>query len=673
MAPSPPTRWRPCVTVHVKSGMCSVAATACSRLPTRSSSTVSIVTMACRDWTSVSRSRVASACGKSGKERLRRLDEPVVQGLHGLFRTVAWDHPGDSERGGGDHRGRDPRLLEQRRAGAHVRVARVDSRAHRADGRQAVDQPGLPAEARLEPGAEAGLVVQVLARDDHVHAVVEHVQLLARDAALVEQGEDLRRLRVGLEDDDVRLARDAGDGAGHAGRRLANDRAVNGGVDARQRAGRRASVDREPLFLRELHCLRVEHLRAGFRHLLRFLVRQRADATRRGNHARVGGVDAVHVGADLAVLRVERRGHRDRGRVAPAAAERGHFLPVRHALVAGDDDNLSARELVLHAERAHLDDPRVDVAIVGDDAGLAAGEADRVAAELVNRERQQRHGDALAGRQQHVELAPLRVRRDHLRHRQQLVGGVAHRGDDDHDAVPLGARPHHALGDTPELVHVRDAAAAVFLDDHGHGLSITKSRGGNIKDWGMRMTFRAFVAALLLTFVAAAPNAAQQPSHREPDVVFVPTPPAVVDAMLRLARVTSSQVVYDLGSGDDPILIAAAKMYSARGGGIDIDRQRGREATARARAQNVADKVTFPQEDLFTADISPATVVTIYLSPTVNSRLAPKLMTELKPGTRIVSHAVDLGSWKPQHQIKVSDRPIFLWTVGPTGSRYGSV
>jgi len=91
-----------------------------------------------------------------------------------------------------------------------------------------------------------------------------------------------------------------------------------------------------------------------------------------------------------------------------------------------------------------------------------------------------------------------------------------------------------------------------------------------------------------------------------------------------------------------------------------------REATARARAENVADKVTFRQEDLFTADISPATVVTLYLSPTVNSRLAPKLMKELKPGTRIVSHAFDLGpSWKPQQQMKVSDRQIFFWTVGP--------
>jgi SAM-dependent methyltransferase len=182
----------------------------------------------------------------------------------------------------------------------------------------------------------------------------------------------------------------------------------------------------------------------------------------------------------------------------------------------------------------------------------------------------------------------------------------------------------------------------------------------------MRMTFRALLIAVVLALGAAAPNLAQQPaSSREPDVVFVPTPPDVVDAMLKLAKVTSSDVVYDLGSGDGRILIAAAKTYGARGVGIDIDPERVREATANARANNVADKVTFRREDLFVADISPATVVTLYLSPSVNSRLAPKLMTELKPGTRIVSHAFDFGSWKPQQRITVSGRPIFFWTIAP--------
>ena len=171
--------------------------------------------------------------------------------------------------------------------------------------------------------------------------------------------------------------------------------------------------------------------------------------------------------------------------------------------------------------------------------------------------------------------------------------------------------------------------------------------------------------AVLLAFVSIAPGAAQKTGPvRQPDVIYVPTPSSVVDAMLKLAKITSSDVVYDLGSGDGRIPIAAAKMYGARGVGIDIDPERTREATANALAAGVADKVTFRTEDVLTADISPATVVTLYLSPSFNSRLAPKLMKELKPGTRIVSHAFDLGAWKPQQRITVSDRPIFLWTVG---------
>ena len=174
--------------------------------------------------------------------------------------------------------------------------------------------------------------------------------------------------------------------------------------------------------------------------------------------------------------------------------------------------------------------------------------------------------------------------------------------------------------------------------------------------------FRLSVVLALLTVVAS--GAAQQAPSRSPDVVFVPTPSAVVDAMLKLAMITSSDLVYDLGSGDGRIVIAAAKMYGAHGVGIDIDPERTREATANARAAGVADKVSFVTDDVLTADVSPATVVMLYLSPSFNSRLAPKLMKELKPGTRIVSHAFDLGSWKPQQRVVVSDRPIFLWTVG---------
>jgi SAM-dependent methyltransferase len=185
------------------------------------------------------------------------------------------------------------------------------------------------------------------------------------------------------------------------------------------------------------------------------------------------------------------------------------------------------------------------------------------------------------------------------------------------------------------------------------------------------MIFRAFGGAVLLAFVVTSPLPAQQAAPaRQPDVVFVPTPSEVVDAMLKLAKVTSNDVVYDLGSGDGRIPIAAARTYGAHAVGIDIDPERIREATANARASGVADKVTFRIQDLFTADISPATVVTLYLSPTVNARLAPKLLKELKPGTRVVSHAFDLGSWKPRQRVVVNERPIFLWTVAaPSATR----
>ena len=184
------------------------------------------------------------------------------------------------------------------------------------------------------------------------------------------------------------------------------------------------------------------------------------------------------------------------------------------------------------------------------------------------------------------------------------------------------------------------------------------------------MTCRVFAQAVVLALAALVPAAAQQPGPaKQPDVVFVPTPPDVVDAMLTLANVTAKDVVYDLGSGDGRIVIAAAKKYGAHGVGIDIDPERTREATANARAQGVGDTVTFRTEDVLTADISPATVVMLYLSPAFNSRLAPKLMKDLKPGTRIVSHAFDLGAWKPQQRIVVKDRPVFLWTVAPASGR----
>jgi ribosomal protein L11 methylase PrmA len=159
-----------------------------------------------------------------------------------------------------------------------------------------------------------------------------------------------------------------------------------------------------------------------------------------------------------------------------------------------------------------------------------------------------------------------------------------------------------------------------------------------------------------------AGQATQAPS-RVPDVVFVPTPEEVVDAMLKVAKVGSQDVVYDLGSGDGRIAIAAAKQHGARAIGIDIDPERIAEAKENARQAGVTDKVRFIQADLFESNISEATVVTLYLLPSLNLKLMPKLMKELKPGTRIVSHAFDMGDWEPEQELDVDGRKVYYWTI----------
>jgi SAM-dependent methyltransferase len=146
------------------------------------------------------------------------------------------------------------------------------------------------------------------------------------------------------------------------------------------------------------------------------------------------------------------------------------------------------------------------------------------------------------------------------------------------------------------------------------------------------------------------------------DVPYVPTPHAVVEKMLEVAKVGPNDLVYDLGSGDGRIVIAAAKR-GARGVGIDIDDQRVWEAKNNARAAGVAGRVQFRQEDIFQTDFREATVVTMYLLTSVNMRLRPRLLAELKPGTRIVSHAFDLGDWKPLETHKVGSSTVYYWVV----------
>jgi SAM-dependent methyltransferase len=153
-------------------------------------------------------------------------------------------------------------------------------------------------------------------------------------------------------------------------------------------------------------------------------------------------------------------------------------------------------------------------------------------------------------------------------------------------------------------------------------------------------------------------------SRVAPDVVYVPTPQVVVEAMLDAAHVTERDVVYDLGSGDGRIVITAARKYGARGVGVEIDPALVARATEAAAAAGVAGRVRFLTQDLFTADISDATVVTLYLLQSLNERLRPKLVRELKPGARIVSHTFSMGpEWPPATTLEVEGSRIFLWTV----------
>jgi hypothetical protein len=147
------------------------------------------------------------------------------------------------------------------------------------------------------------------------------------------------------------------------------------------------------------------------------------------------------------------------------------------------------------------------------------------------------------------------------------------------------------------------------------------------------------------------------------DVPYVPTPQNVVDEMLRVGQVGSDDLLYDLGSGDGRIVITAARNFGTRGVGIDIDSQRIAESNANAKRAGVTELVRFEQGDLFEIDFSEATVVTLYLLPSVNLQLRPRLLSELRPGTRIVSHAFDMGEWQPQEQLDLDGYAIFYWVV----------
>ena len=168
------------------------------------------------------------------------------------------------------------------------------------------------------------------------------------------------------------------------------------------------------------------------------------------------------------------------------------------------------------------------------------------------------------------------------------------------------------------------------------------------------------VLLVLVSCLAAAQNQA-----RVPDIFFAPTRHEIADAMLQLADVSADDVVYDLGSGDGRIVILAAQKYGARGVGVEIRPDLVAVARQNAREGGVSERVQFVEGDLLVTDISAATVVTLYLSKSLNAALEPKLRRELRPGTRVVSHQFPIGRWQPEARRVVAEAELFLWRIQP--------
>jgi SAM-dependent methyltransferase len=190
----------------------------------------------------------------------------------------------------------------------------------------------------------------------------------------------------------------------------------------------------------------------------------------------------------------------------------------------------------------------------------------------------------------------------------------------------------------------------------------------------MRIRKSLLCSCLVVATLSAGAAAAQTPQpRREPDVPYVPTTEEAVQAMLKLADVKKTDVVYDLGCGDGRIVVAAAKDFGAHAVGIDINPVRIAEAKENAKKAGVENLVRFEENDLFEADFHAATVVTLFLLPSVNLKLRPKLLEQLKPGTRVVSNTFDMGDWKPEKESTVGDpnedayaylsKKLFLWII----------
>jgi SAM-dependent methyltransferase len=183
----------------------------------------------------------------------------------------------------------------------------------------------------------------------------------------------------------------------------------------------------------------------------------------------------------------------------------------------------------------------------------------------------------------------------------------------------------------------------------------------------MRKRPTLWVLTLSVVLAIAGAQVGVDAQSRGPDVQYVPTPQNVVDEMLRLTKVTKDDVVYDLGCGDGRLVITAAKEFGASGVGIDIDPQRISESLDNARQAGVTDRVQFLKQDLFEADIRQATVVTLYLLPRLNVQLRPKLLRDLQPGTRVVSHDFDMAEWRPDQTVRVPgpsrSHSVYYWVI----------
>lgn len=188
----------------------------------------------------------------------------------------------------------------------------------------------------------------------------------------------------------------------------------------------------------------------------------------------------------------------------------------------------------------------------------------------------------------------------------------------------------------------------------------------------MKPLHRLSLAAILVVFTVSSfqdarsgvfPGIAHAQDLESKKIVpFVPTPQEVVDKMIELAGVQKGDVVYDLGSGDGRIVITAAKK-GARAVGFDIDGDLVKESRENIRKAGLEKLAEIKQQDILTVDLSPATVVTMYLLPDVNLKLKPNLLKQLKPGSRVVSHAFDMGDWKPDKTERVNGRTLYLWTI----------